>query len=373
MAFYLVTGGAGFIGSHIVDALLCKGHRVRILDNLQPRVHPKGRPPYVPADAEFIHGDVRDERVLAAALKGAEGVFHLAAYQDYMPDFSTFLHVNAVSPALILEIIARDRLDLRKIVFASTQAVYGEGKYLCPAHGAFYPGPRSLEQLERGGWEMRCPRCGIEAEWRPTDESAVSPHTAYAIAKYCSELTFLNLGRRCGIPSVGLRYSITQGPRNSFYNAYSGVCRIFSQRILSGERPIVFEDGRQLRDYINVEDVVRANILAMERSEADYGIFNVGGGKPISVMEFLTALAKVFGKGVEPIVSGEFRFGDTRHTVSDIGAMRGLGWEPKVPLEESLARYVEWLLAQPDARGHRYLEADNEMRGAGVIRKARTP
>ena len=371
MASYLVTGGAGFIGSHVVDALMKEGHEVRILDSLQPRVHPKGKPAYVPSGADFIQGDVRDEGAMKRALEGVEGVFHLAAYQDYMPDFGTFLHVNAVSPALILELVVRERLGVEKIVFASTQAVYGEGKYTCEEHGICYPGPRLLDRLEEGLWETVCPACGREARWQLTDETAVSPHTAYAISKYCSELTFLNLGRRYGIPAVGLRYSITQGPRNSFYNAYSGVCRIFSQRILNGENPIVFEDGRQLRDYINVEDVSRATIFAMERGEADYRIFNVGGGRAIDVLEFLRALAAAFGKEVEPVLPGEFRYGDTRHTVSDIGAMKALGWEPRVTLEESLGRYVEWLLGQADGKSLRYREADRTMRSSGVIRKGR--
>ena len=371
MSRYLVTGGAGFIGSHIVDALLMAGHEVRILDNLQPRVHPRGKPSYVPEEAEFIEGDVRDERTLAGSMKGVDGIFHMAAYQDYMPDFSTFLHVNAVSPALLIELIVKERLEIKRIVFASTQAVYGEGKYLCEEHGIFYPGPRPLAQLREERWEILCPECGREGRWQYTGESAVSPHTAYAISKYCSELTFLNLGRRYGIPAVGLRYSITQGPRNSFYNAYSGVCRIFSQRILNDEQPVIFEDGNQLRDYINVADVVRANILVMEKPEADYRILNVGGGRGVSVFDFLRALTRAFGKELEPLLSGEFRYGDTRHTVSDINALREFGWEPGVSLEESLERYVAWLLRQPDAKSCRYAAADREMRRAGVIKRVK--
>jgi len=369
MATYLVTGGAGFIGSHIVDALLEEGHAVRILDNLQPRVHPRGTPSYIPKDAELIEGDVRDEDVLARALGGVERIFHLAAYQDYMLDFSTFFQVNAVSPALMVELIVREGIQVEKIVFVSTQAVYGEGKYRCPEDGIFYPAPRTLQQLRDAQWEIRCPRCGGEGQWQLTDERTVNPHTAYAISKYCSELSFINLARRYGIPAVGLRYSITQGPRNSFYNAYSGVCRIFAQRILSSDRPIVFEDGGQLRDYVNVEDVVRATLMVMEMREADYQVFNVGGGRAVSVTEFLRVMAEVFGRDIDPLLSGEFRYGDTRHTVSDISALHRLGWEPRVPLEESIRRYVAWLVEQPDAPGHRYLDADGDMRARGVIQK----
>jgi len=369
MAKYLVTGGAGFIGSHIVDVLLDQGHAVRILDNLQPRVHPGGKPSYIPEDVEFIEGDVRDGDMLARALRGVEKIFHLAAYQDYMPDFSTFFHVNAVSPALMVELIVRDKMRVEKIVFASTQAVYGEGTYLCERDGIFYPMPRALEQLKERRWGIRCPQCGGEGQWQLIDESTVSPHTAYAISKYCSELAFINLARRYGIPAVGLRYSITQGPRNSFYNAYSGVCRIFAQRILNGSRPIVFEDGGQLRDYTNVEDVTRASLMVMDMCEADFQVFNVGGGVAVSVMEFLRAMAKVFGKDVDPLLTGEFRYGDMRHTVSDIGTLRRLGWEPRVPLVESIRRYVAWLMEQPDASGRLNLEADGDMRARGVIQK----
>jgi dTDP-L-rhamnose 4-epimerase len=268
----------------------------------------------------------------------------------------------------MLEIIVRDRLPVRKIVFASTQAIYGEGAYECDRDGVFHPGPRPLAQLARGEWEIRCPACGGEARWKFTDENAVSAHTAYAISKYAAELTFLNLGRKYGIPSVGLRFSITHGPRNSFYNAYSGICRIFCQRILHGDRPVVFEDGRQLRDYINVEDVARANLLVMGEAGADYGIFNAGGGRAVSVLEFLDALAKAFDTAIEPELTGEFRFGDTRHTVSDISKLRAFGWAPRVPLEESLRRYVFWLREQPDP-GRGYRAADREMRGRGVIQR----
>jgi dTDP-L-rhamnose 4-epimerase len=368
----LVTGGAGFIGSHTVDALLGRGHRVRILDNLQPRVHPKGIPGYVPRDAEFIKGDVRERGDWERALKGIEVVYHLAAYQDYMSDFNTFFHVNAVAPALLLELIVTKGYPVRRIVFASSQAVYGEGKYRCDAHGDFFPPPRPLAQLEDGDWEMRCPVCHEETAWQPTYEGAVSPHTSYAISKYASELAFINLGRRYGIPTVGLRYSITHGPRNSFYNAYSGICRIFSQRLMNGQPPLVFEDGMQARDYICVDDVVNANLLMLDEPRADWQIFNVGGGRAVNVIQFANILSRAMGKTVEPVIPGEFRFGDTRHTVSDTAKLKKLGWAPRVPLEETLRRYVEWLSGREDIRGGFYLAADREMRQSKVIMKARS-
>lgn len=369
----LVTGGAGFIGSNTVDALLKRGHKVRILDNLQPRVHPKGLPGYVPREAEFVKGDVRERGDWERALDGIEAVYHLAAYQDYMSDFSTFFHVNAVAPALLLELIVTKGYPVKRIVFASSQAVYGEGKYRCGAHGDFFPPPRPLAQLERGDWEMRCPVCNGAAAWQPTGESAVSPHTSYAISKYTSELAFINLGKRYGIPTVGLRYSITHGPRNSFYNAYSGICRIFSQRLMGGRPPLVFEDGMQARDYVSVGDVVGANLLMLDEPRADWEVFNVGGGRAVSVIEFAGILSRAMGKKIEPVIPGEFRFGDTRHTVSDVTKLKKLGWEPRVPLEETLRRYVEWLSGQEDALQAFYPAADDEMRRSKVILKARRP
>lgn len=366
----LVTGGAGFIGSHTVDALLGEKHAVRILDNLQPRVHPHGAPSYLPSSAEFIKGDVRVKSDLERALDGMDAVFHLAAYQDYMPDFSTFFHVNAVSPALLLEIILEKKYPIKKIVFASSQAVYGEGKYSCGAHGAFFPLPRPLIQLQQGKWETVCPICGAVASWQQTDETAVSPHTSYAISKYTSELAFINLGKRYGIPTAGMRYSIVHGPRNSFFNAYSGICRIFSQRLLNNEQPIAFEDGLQLRDYINVADVVRANILALDDPRANWEVFNVGGERPVTVIEFARELARAFGKDIPPRLSNEFRVGDTRHTISDTSKLRKLGWKPLMPLGETLRQYAAWLKSQPAHDYAHYRSADSEMRESHVIRKA---
>jgi dTDP-L-rhamnose 4-epimerase len=363
----LVTGGAGFIGSHTVDLLLERGYDVRVLDSLQERVHPRGKPGYVPADVEFVQGDAADRDVLERALNGVQYVFHLGAYQDYLPDFSRFIHVNAESTALLLELIVEKRLPVRKVVLASSQSVAGEGVYACAAHGVVRPGPRPLAQLEQGDWEVRCPSCGVAMAWRPIDEGTCSPHTAYAISKYALELLALNLGRRYDVPTACMRYTYVQGPRNSFFNAYSGILRRFALRLLHSLPPVLYEDGQQVRDYVNVADVARANVLAMERDEANFGVFNVGGGRPVTVGEFADIVLRAFGSDLQPEIPGSFRVGDTRHTISDISKLHALGWEPRVSVEESVRQYVGWIREQQGTAEY-LAEAERVMREANVVR-----
>ena len=280
----LVTGGAGFIGSHTTDLLLQKGHEVRILDNLTPPVHPvRQKPSYISDDAEFIQGDIRNKDDMEKALRGIDVVFHLAAYQDYLTDFSKFAFVNDGGTALLYEIIVNEHLPVQKVILASSQAVYGEGNYECPLHGSQYTSPRPIEQLMKGDWEVKCQVCHNDVKPLSCDESQVNPHNQYAVSKYCQELYALTLGKRHDIPTIALRYSITQGPRQSFYNAYSGVLRSFTVRLLNNLSPVIYEDGEQLRDYVYVGDVARANLLVMENKAADYQVFNIGGGSRITV------------------------------------------------------------------------------------------
>ena len=368
----LVTGGAGFIGSHTVDLLLEKGYQVRILDSLQPRVHPRGKPDYVPAEAEFIKGDVADPGDLAPALDGVDYVFHLAAYQDYMPDFSRFIHTNTESAALMFELIVGDpkRYPVQKIIFASSQAVSGEGKYRCVENDAiFYPGPRSPGDLCRAQWDFACADCGGPAEPQLIDEATCNnPHTAYGVSKYAIELLAFNLGRRYGIATAAMRYTYVQGPRNSFYNAYSGIARRFALRIRAGLPPVCYEDGQQLRDYVNVYDVARANLLALESPQADGMAFNVGGGRAVTVREFARIMLDASGSSLEPQVPGEFRLGDTRHTVSDITRMQALGWQPTIPVEANVHQYLDWLDTQTGTEEYLF-EAERIMAEQGVVQR----
>ncbi len=376
----LVTGGAGFIGSHTVDRLLQNNHDVRVLDGILPPVHADGRvPEYVPPQAEVIHGDVRDRGTWKRALQGVDAVFHFAAYQDYLPDFSTFFHTNAVSTALLYEVIVAERLPVRKVVVASSQAVYGEGKYLCAEGCATstdhrtesrvrFPPMREEGQLRLGNWEIRCPGCGRRVEVQWTDESFVNPHNSYAISKCTQEMIALNLGRRYEVPTVCLRYSIVQGARQSFLNAYSGILRIFAQRLLNGKAPICYEDGHQLRDYVSVHDVTRANVLVLEDNRANFEVFNVGGDRRVTVLEYAGMLAKRTGIEIEPEIPGVYRVGDVRHILSDISKLRALGWSPSIPLEAVIDEYVEWARRQPVFRDY-YAQADARMQVVGAMKR----
>jgi len=377
----LVTGGAGFIGSHTVDALLEAGHDVRILDNLQRPVHLKGKPSWVPEDAEFVLGDVRDKAMWERCLKGVDAVYHFAAYQDYLPDFSTFFHVNAVSTALLYEVAVEKQLDLAKVVVASSQFVQGEGVYRClnaecGMRNAVFPGEiRPEEQLNRGRWKMRCPACGGPAEWQWTPETHTSPPNAYAMAKYAQELQAVTFGKRYQLPSVALRYSIVQGPRQSFYNAYSGACRIFSLNYYFDKAPTIYEDGLQCRDFVNIKDVVRANLMALEDNRMNDQIFSVGGGRAYTVKEFAEIVRKEVQKYKthalpKAEVPGLYRFGDTRNACSDISKLKALGWEPQHSPVESVRAYVSWLYEQDNVED--IMEyAIKTMRDLNVVRRVK--
>jgi len=366
----LITGGAGFIGSHTADLLSQQGHNARILDSLEPPVHPqRKKPAYVSDDLEFVQGSVCDKPTLRRALTDIDVVFHLAAYQDYLTDFSKFAHVNDFGTALLYELIINEHLPIRKVVVASSQAVYGEGKYECPMHGVQYPSPRPLSQLTRRDWEVRCQICQETMKSLPTDESVVNPNNQYAVSKYCQELYALKLGRRYEIPTVLLRYSITQGPRQSFFNAYSGILRTFSLQLLNGRPPTIYEDGQQLRDYVHVSDVAHANLLVVEQDAANYQAFNVGGGEVATVLDYARLLISLTHSSTEPTLGGEFRWGDVRHIRSDTLSLRRLGWRPTGTLAHIAGDYLGWVRSQPHTADSS-AQAAAVMRQMGVIRNS---
>lgn len=369
----LITGGAGFIGSHTADALLAQGHQVRVLDILQQPVHRGGeKPAYLDPEIEFMIGDVRDEAALLAAMRGVDAVYHLAAFQDYLPEFSRFFSTNVTSTALIYELILREKLPIQKVIVASSQAALGEGLYHDANGKRVLPGLRPDDQLRRGIWDIQAK--GTETgplRYQATDETVANPQNCYGTSKIAEENVALNLGRMYQIPSVAMRYSIVQGPRQSLYNAYSGACRIFSLSFHVGRDPVIYEDGQQVRDFVNYLDVVDANLKVLEDPRADYEMFNVGGDKPVTVGEFAAVVADVFGRdGYVPQASGKYRFGDTRHILSDVSKLKALGWAPTRTTHDSVRAYRDWM--ENAAPAEDILEQSDKMMAAlGVVRDVR--
>jgi dTDP-L-rhamnose 4-epimerase len=365
----LVTGGAGFIGSHTCDRLLDLGHEVVVLDALTPPVHRNGRAANLSPAVDFCQGDTRNRDVLTNLLRRVDAVYHLAAYQDYLPDFSRFFDVNVVSTALLYEIIVAEGLDLGRVIVASSQSAMGEGLYWCRRDGEQVPGMRPQSALAGGRWDISCPACDGQLEMRATPERISNPQNSYGMSKLGQETVAINLGRRYGIPTVALRYSIVQGPRQSVYNAYSGACRIFCLSYLQGIAPTLYEDGGAVRDYVNIHDVVDANVLVLEDDRAVGRVFNVGGGQPVTTREFSDVVMRQYGSDQPGAVTGEYRFGDTRHIFSDISALQMLGWEPRRTPAESVAEYAAWL-EKLDGLDGVLAEANARMRALGVVRRS---
>ena len=342
----LITGGAGFIGSHTADFLADKGFKIRILDNLQSSVHTKGIwPKYVQKKGfELMKGDVREKKVWERALKGVSYVYHLAAHQDQHLDFSTFFETNTVSTALLYEVIVEQKLPIKKVIVASSQFVYGDGRYQLQSTGKlFYPDLRSLMHLEAKRWEIAGPDGKEQARFVPFAEyQELRPTNAYGLSKVALEQLSLRFGKTHAIPTVVVRYSVVQGPRQSPKNIYSGALRIFVTQALLGEPITVYEDGRQMRDFVNVEDVALANYVVLKDARAEYEIFNIGGGEGYQVSKFAQMVKQIAGSKSEISIGG-FRRTDTRHAVSNIEKMKRLGWMPKHNPEKSILDYVEWI------------------------------
>jgi dTDP-L-rhamnose 4-epimerase len=367
----LVTGGAGFIGSHTCDRLLSLGHEVTVLDALIRPVHRNGWPPYLTPGADFYQGDTRNRDLVTNLLRRVDAVYHFADYQDYLPDFSRFSDVNVVSTALLYEIIVAEHLDLARVVVASAQSAMGEGLYWCPADGEQTPGMRPESALAAGRWDIPCPVCGGPMELRATPERISNAQNAYGMSKLAQEMIAINLGRLHGIPTVALRYSVVQGPGQSVHNAYSGACLIFCLSYLLGRAPVLFEDGEAIRDYVDIEDVVAANVLVLWDDRAAGRVFNVGGGEAVTTREFADIVMRQYGSDQPGLVTGEYRFGGTRHSLSDVSALRELGWEPRRGPARSVAAYAAWLEGIEGLDGV-LADADARMRALGVVRKVKT-
>lgn len=346
----LVTGGAGFIGSHLVDSLVELGHRVKVLDNLELQVHGnEGKPPeYLNRECEFIKADMRNRDELKQSLKGVEIVFHLAAtvgVAQSMYQIGKYAGANVLGTASLLDILANESHQVEKMVVASSMSVYGEGKYRCHSCGVVSPKLRLPHQLRERDWEMKCPFCGKDVEAMPTDEEkSLYPTSVYAISKRDQEEMCLTVGRAYRLPTVALRYFNVYGSRQALSNPYTGVAAIFSCRILNNNAPHIFEDGGQSRDFIHVSDIVRANLLAMEKEEANYQVFNVGTGRPKTVLEIADILIKKLHAPLTPKIVNKYRQGDIRHCYADISKIqKKLGFKPEVKFEDGISELVDWL------------------------------
>jgi dTDP-L-rhamnose 4-epimerase len=366
----LVTGGAGLIGSHVADLLVREGWEVRVLDNLEPQTHRRGRPPWINDRAEFIEGDLRDRDTITIALDKIDIVFHQAAYGGYMPEIAKYVHVNSLGTAQMLEVIREKELPVRKIVVASSQAVYSEGAGECPEHGMVFPSVRPVEQLRKGDWQVHCPLCSAITRSVPTPENApVGGETIYGLTKVDQEKLVLLWGKQTGIPTVALRYSCTYGPRQSIFNPYTGVIAIFCTRLLNNLAPVLYEDGEQTRDFSFVEDIARANLLAAETDKLDGLPVNIGSGKGTPIRQIAEQLSSALKIDIAPEVNGEFRPGEMRHLTSDTTRIRAIGYKPDVDLADGIARYIDWIRSQSDIRDY-FSEAAEILRNKGIVHKA---
>ncbi len=368
----LVTGGAGLIGSHIVDLLLSEGWIVRILDNLEPQTHKNGKPEWINPAAEFRQGNVQDYETMHSALTDIDVVFHEAAYGGYMPEMAKYVLVNSFGTAQMLEIIRDHHLPIRKVLVASSQAVYSEGAANCPEHGPVVPLLRPAEQLRAGDFSVHCPVCGKPTTSIPTPEATPGGgETVYALTKVDQERLVLLWGKQTGIPTVALRYSCTYGPRQSLFNPYTGVIAIFCTRLLNGQPPVMYEDGGQTRDLCFVEDIARANLLAATTDKLDGLPANVGSGRATSVRDLAGIIASQLGVQLTPLARGEFRPGEIRSLISDISRIRTIGYEPRTTIEQGIARYINWIRTQGAVEDY-FSKAEAGLRAKGIVQNVQS-
>jgi dTDP-L-rhamnose 4-epimerase len=367
--YALVSGGAGLIGSHITDLLVRDGWRVRVLDNLEPNTHRRGKPGWINPKAEFVEGDLRDRETIVCALDNVDIVFHQAAFGGYMPEISKYVHVNSLGTAQMLEVIRERKLPVQKIVVASSQAVYSEGAGTCPKHGLVFPTVRPVEQLRSGDWQVHCPICGSTTKSAPTPENApVGGETVYGLTKVDQEKLVLLWGKQVGIPTVALRYSCTYGPRQSIFNPYTGVIAIFCTRLLNNLPPVLYEDGQQTRDFSFVEDIARANLLAVETDMLDGLAVNVGSGEGTPIRRVAEILSQLLNIKIKPEARGEFRPGEMRHLTSDTTKIRAAGYKPQVALVDGIQRYIDWIQTQSDIRDY-FSEAEQILKSKGIVHR----
>ena len=371
MSKVLVTGGAGFIGSHLVDKLVEMGDEVVVVDSLEEQVHKK-KPSYLNPGAQYLFADIRDESVLAKVVEGVEVIFHEAAavgVGQSMYQVEKYVEVNTMATAKLLDILVNEEHEVKKLIVASSMSIYGEGAYKCEDCDIVYPSLRLEDQLKQREWEMKCPKCGkIVNPIATSEDKPLYPTSIYAITKRDQEEMCLTVGRTYGIPTVALRYFNVYGPRQSLNNPYTGVCAIFSARIKNNNPPLIFEEGLQSRDFVSVHDIAEANILSMKSSTANYEVFNVGTGKSINILEIAQTLIKLYNKDLKPEITNKYRAGDTRHCFADISKIKNkLGYKPKVDFEEGMKELVGW--GEKEVAEDKFEEAHEELLRRGLVEK----
>ena len=368
----LVTGGAGFLGAHLVDRLLARGDRVRVLDDLLPQAHPTGTARFLSAQAELLVGDLRDRAMVDRALEGVSVVFHLGGMVgngQSMEEIRRYTDVNAVGTATLLEAMVARRAQFRRLVVASSMVVYGDGAYRCPEHGSLARVLRPPERLRRRCWEPVCPACAREVEAVPTgEEQALHPTSVYGVSKLAQEQLALCVARAYRLPAIALRYLNLYGSRQALGNPYTGICALIAARLLNGRRPLIFEDGLQRRDLVHVSDAVEANLCAEAAPEtACYQAYNVGTGGSVTVLELARLLGRLLGRPLEPEIPGEYREGDIRHCFADVSRAREqLGFRATRTLADGAAELARW--ASSERPTDRTDATNQALRERGLIR-----
>lgn len=373
----LITGGAGFIGSRLTHALVSKGNEVTILDNLSPQIHgnPEASVLYqsIRDKAHFIFGDVRNKADWEKALPGQQVVVHLAAETgtgQSMYQIERYTDVNVTGTSIFLDMLTNTPHQVEKVVVASSRAIYGEGKYWSPALGKeVYPLGRKEADMAAGDFEVKCPYTGVNAELMPTDEwSRIQPNSIYGLTKYQQEQAIMITAQALGIPAVAFRYQNVYGPGQSLSNPYTGILSIFSTRIKGGNSINIFEDGKESRDFVFIDDVVAATVAGIEMESANYQSFNVGTGVATTVLEVAETLMRNYGMEVPIQVTGQFRMGDIRHNVADMQKAKSLlGFEAKIGFEEGISRFTEWVNGQT-IMADGYEASLEEMKKKGLLK-----
>lgn len=372
----LITGGAGFIGSNLTKKLVSKGYGITILDNLSKQIHGKDQKSElynsIKEISTFILGDVCNEEDWKKALKGQDAVIHLAAETgtgQSMYEISRYNDVNILGTSHLLDFLANNKNSVKKLIIASSRSIYGEGKYKCENHGVVYPNERVASNMMKGKFDLFCDACGSELNLMPTDEnSKIHPSSIYGITKQQQEQMILLMGKSLGIPAVALRYQNVYGPGQSLSNPYTGILSIFSTRMLNGNDIDIYEDGEESRDFVFIDDVVEATILALEKEEANHQIFNVGSGEATSVTQVANSLKKLYGSNVNISIGGSFRLGDIRHNYADLNKIKNLlGFTAKFDFQTGISRFVDWVKTQ-EVKEDKYEQSLNELKNKGLIK-----